>query len=187
MEKRKDYYRILGVARDATVDTIRRAYRRLARKLGPAKSRGEDLEDLRLAYETLANAEARRRYDASLGDGEMHAEKLAWSVLKGPRRGELRRPRRPGNLTAEVIISAREATSGGTLPLDVPVSSTCPSCSGTGGPLFDCGRCGGEGKLDRRLPVPVRIPPGLRDGSVFQVAVDDPSVQSFLLTVHVKP
>ena len=44
----------------------------------------------------------------------------------------------------------------------------------------------GEGKVERRLPVPVRIPPGVPDGTVFQVALDDPAVLSILLTVHIR-
>ena len=51
---------------------------------------------------------------------------------------------------------------------------------------FDCGRCQGEGKVGRRLPVPVHVPPGLRDGAVFQVRTDDPAVPSILLTVHLR-
>ena len=64
--------------------------------------------------------------------------------------------------------------------------SACPSCEGTGGFVFDCDRCGGEGKVERRFPVPVRIPAGVRDGTVFQVTVDDPAVVSILLTVHIR-
>jgi DnaJ-class molecular chaperone len=66
------------------------------------------------------------------------------------------------------------------------VATSCPSCEGTGGFVFDCGRCGGEGAIEKRFPVPVRIPPGVREGTVFQVTVDDPSVVSVLLTVHIR-
>ena len=93
---------------------------------------------------------------------------------------------RPGSLSGEILLTPREAGAGGVLALDVPMSSTCPSCEGTGGFVFDCGRCGGEGKVERRLPVPLRIPPGVQEGTVFQVAVDDPSVLSILLTVHIR-
>jgi hypothetical protein len=40
--------------------------------------------------------------------------------------------------------------------------------------------------VERRLPVPLRMPPGVREGTVFQVAVDDPSLVSILLTVHIR-
>jgi molecular chaperone DnaJ len=72
------------------------------------------------------------------------------------------------------------------LPLDVPLVTTCHVCDGTGGYLFDCDRCYGEGTVERRLPLPLRIPAGVRDGAVFQVAVDDPGVRTILLTVHIR-
>ena len=54
---------------------------------------------------------------------------------------------------------------GGVLPLDVPLTAACPTCEGTGGFVFDCDRCGGEGTIERRLPVPVRIPAGVPEGT----------------------
>ena len=94
---------------------------------------------------------------------------------------------RPGSVSGEILLDAAEAAAGGVLPLDVPLVALCPVCDGTGGFVFDCGRCGGEGKIERRLPVPVRIPAQVRDGTVFQISIDDPVVLSILLTVHVSP
>ncbi|HUE27111.1 MAG TPA: DnaJ C-terminal domain-containing protein [Solirubrobacteraceae bacterium] len=62
-----DYYEVLGVPRDADQDTIRRAYRRLARKYHPDLNSDRDAEDrfkeLGEAYEVLSDAEKRERYD----------------------------------------------------------------------------------------------------------------------------
>jgi molecular chaperone DnaJ len=188
MEKPKDYYRILGVSRGATTDAIKRAYRRLAKRLHPdrgADSSPEDFHELQIAYETLADADRRRRYDDSL-QKPAPSEPLAWSFVRSPAAGDLRRPTRPGSLSGEILLTPDEAASGGILPLDVPVLGACPSCEGTGGFVFDCDRCGGEGKVERRFPVPVRIPPKVREGTVFQVKVDDPAVLSVLLTVHIR-
>jgi DnaJ-class molecular chaperone len=189
MEKPKDYYVILGVSRDASTATIKRAYRRLARRLHPdmAPDSSAEARDLQAAYETLADAERRRRYDESLGRMEDRFSPLSWSFLRSPAAGDLRRPVRPGTLSGEILLTPREAAAGGVLPLDVPLLTTCPSCEGTGGFVFDCGRCDGEGKVERRFPVPVRIPPGVREGTVFQVAADEPGVLSILLTVHIRP
>ena len=68
----------------------------------------------------------------------------------------------------------------------MPLNTTCPACEGTGGAVFDCYTCAGEGKVQRRLPVPVRIPAGVRDGTVFQVSLDDPAVLSIILTIHIR-
>src|ERR1700722_2412086 len=63
----EDYYAVLGVPRDADQDTIRRAYRTLARKLHPdlnADSDAEDrFKDLGEAYEVLSDPDKRERYD----------------------------------------------------------------------------------------------------------------------------
>jgi len=192
MENRKDYYGLLGVSRDASTDAIRRAYRRLARRHRPglgAPAPSPELQELRIAYETLTDAERRRRYDESMGNGgdTDPFEPLAWSFARRPGVADLRRPVSPGTLSGEIVLSRSEAAVGGVMPLDVPLTASCPTCQGTGGFAFDCQRCRGEGKVQRRFPVPVRIPRGVREGTVFQVAVDEPTVLSILLTVHVRP
>jgi len=68
----KDYYAIMGVARDASQDEIKRAYRKLARKYHPDVSKEGDAEvrfkDLGEAYEVLKDPEKRAAYD-QLGKG----------------------------------------------------------------------------------------------------------------------
>jgi curved DNA-binding protein len=63
----KDYYGIMGVARDATQDEIKRAYRKLARKYHPDVSKEADAEarfkELGEAYEVLRDPEKRAAYD----------------------------------------------------------------------------------------------------------------------------
>jgi len=187
MEKRKDYYQLLGVPRDASLTVIKRAFKRLARRFDPARVEGatDAFAELQAAYETLTDAEQRRRYDDELG-GEDRAATLDWSLVRRPAAGDLRRPFAPASLTAELVVRPEEAASGTVLSIDVPVTATCDACGGTGGSVFDCERCRGEGKVARRLPVPVHVPQGMRDGAVFQVRTDDPAVPSILLTVHLR-
>ncbi|MDH3621008.1 MAG: DnaJ domain-containing protein, partial [Gammaproteobacteria bacterium] len=63
----KDYYKIMGVARDASQDEIKRAYRKLARKYHPDVSKEADAEalfkDLGEAYAVLKDPEKRAAYD----------------------------------------------------------------------------------------------------------------------------
>ena len=73
----KDYYKILGVAKDASADDIKKAYRRLAHKYHPDVSKAADAEEkfkeVAEAYATLKDADKRAAYDA-LGTQSAGAE-----------------------------------------------------------------------------------------------------------------
>jgi curved DNA-binding protein len=87
--KFKDYYAILGVARDADDEAIKSAYRRLARKYHPDVSSEKDAEsrfkDVAEAYETLRDREKRAAYDR-LGEhaqGEEFRPPPGWGEFRG--------------------------------------------------------------------------------------------------------
>ena len=67
MTTKRDYYEVLGVARSASSDEIRSAYRRLARQYHPDVSQEPNAEaqfkEINEAYEVLSNAEKRTTYD----------------------------------------------------------------------------------------------------------------------------
>jgi curved DNA-binding protein len=75
----KDYYKVMGVARDATEAQIKQAYRRLARKYHPDVSKEKDAEarfkDVGEAYEVLRSPEKRAAYD-QLGTGPRAGEEF---------------------------------------------------------------------------------------------------------------
>ena len=80
-----DFYQILGVSRDADADTLKRAYRKLARQYHPDVNKEPGAEDkfkeIGKAYEALADPETRARYDqfgeAGLGGA---LECLIWEI-----------------------------------------------------------------------------------------------------------
>jgi len=75
----KDYYKVMGVARDATEAQIKQAYRKLARKYHPDVSKEKDAEarfkEVGEAYEVLKSAEKRAAYD-QLGQGHRAGEEF---------------------------------------------------------------------------------------------------------------
>ena len=75
----KDYYKVMGVARDATEAQIKQAYRKLARKYHPDVSKEKDAEarfkELGEAYEVLKTPEKRAAYD-QLGQGPRPGEEF---------------------------------------------------------------------------------------------------------------
>lgn len=70
----KDYYKVMGVSRDATEKDIKLAYRRLARKYHPDISKEENAEErfkeVGEAYEVLKDPEKRKVYDQYMNDSE---------------------------------------------------------------------------------------------------------------------
>jgi Ca-activated chloride channel family protein len=84
MTGHSEYYTILGISRGATLDEVRRAYRRAARRLHPdaTKERGHTEEFLRVqkAFEILSDPEKRAEYDASLPEERVPAPPVSLQV-----------------------------------------------------------------------------------------------------------
>lgn len=85
----KDYYKILGVPKNADDKAIKTAYRRLARKHHPDVAKGKDsaarFQEVAEAYEVLGDAEKRKRYDTLGPDWQRYAE--AGAGARGPFEG----------------------------------------------------------------------------------------------------
>jgi hypothetical protein len=75
-------------------------------------------------------------------------------------------------LSARIRLSARQATDGVTVPLDVPVRTTCRTCGGRGETWSDpCAACAGTGTEVLRHTVNVCVPGGVADGARFRFSV----------------
>ena len=159
MPSRPDYYKVLGVGKNASDEEIKKAYRKLARKYHPDRNPGdsqaeERFKEISQAHDVLADAEKRKAYDRGTapfggfagGSGGFDPGSFAGgfgdilSNLFGGAGGPGQRPggagaraaQRGRDLETEVTLSFEQAVNGTQMPLAVPTSSPCPTCHGTG-------------------------------------------------------
>ena len=79
---------------------------------------------------------------------------------------------RPTQVRTTVRLSDREARTGATVPLDVPLHCTCRQCGGRGESWTEpCLQCEGSGAELYHQPLHVTIPAGVPDGARFQFSV----------------
>ncbi len=89
-------------------------------------------------------------------------------------------------LSAELILSPREAFDGVTVPLDVPVRCICLACGGRGETWPDpCDSCDGSGESLGRHPVRLVVPPRVQDGDRFALSVTAPHAPPTRVEVRV--
>ena len=201
----RDYYDVLGVAADAGAEEIKRAYRQLARRYHPDISgddRGAAFLELARAYEVLSDPRRRRSYDAEARSSSPRRDD--WVVSVDPMTDEvaidfpsvasvLDRMRHsffgvgPSvTLSAEIVLTPREAFYGVTVPLEVPLRRTCPRCGGRGEVWSEwCLSCCGLGEVPTAHEMRVRVPAGVREGSTFRFSVTPPSAPSTVVEVRV--
>jgi DnaJ-class molecular chaperone len=79
--------------------------------------------------------------------------------------------RRGQNVTAEIILTLEEAHRGGTRSISFHATETCPECGGTGRKDRKvCPQCRGAGVVQTPRTLDVKIPAGMRNGSVIRLA-----------------
>lgn len=172
-----DYYEVLGVDRNASVDDIKRAYRKRAMQYHPDRNPGNAEAEKKFkqcaeAYEVLGDAEKKSRYDqygraglrgspmhdfshADAGDiFDMFRDVFGMGDLFGFGEGQHSRgPARGQSLRAMVQIRLREVATGATRTLEVKRLELCSTCGGSGAKAgtkpVQCKMCGGQGKVQR--------------------------------------
>lgn len=163
----KDYYAILGVARDASPDEIKKAFRALARETHPDANPGDPTAEVRFrevaeAYEVLSDPERRRRYDRGdtldLGDvfggGFGGIDDLLRSVFGeggifgGPTR---RGPQRGRDVLTRVTVSLADVAVGTPADVTFRTNVRCEGCAGSGArpgsSPHTCPTCNGAGAV----------------------------------------
>ncbi len=162
MADRPDYYKVLGVGKNASDEEIKKAYRRLARKYHPDRNAGdkraeERFKEISQAHDVLSDGDKRKQYDRGTGPfggfgapggfdpssfsggfGDILSNLFGQaSGGAGARnsdgvRGGPPRAARGRDLETEVSLSFDQAMNGSQVPLAVPTSQPCPTCQGSG-------------------------------------------------------
>ncbi len=172
---KRDYYEILGVAKNASEADIKKSYRRIAMKHHPDRNpdskESEDVfKEATEAYEVLADKEKRAAYDqfghagvdangfgagggqgAGFGNfGDIFGD--VFGDIFGGARGQGRGgPRRGADLSYTLELTLEEAVKGITKKIHIPTLINCEECSGSGAKKgtspATCDTCNGVGQV----------------------------------------
>ncbi len=175
----RDYYEVLGVAKSATKEEIKKAYRKLAIQFHPDKNKGdkgaeEKFKEATEAYEVLSDDQKRAAYDqygkAGVGQGGPGFGYKAYTDFSdifgdigdifseffgggAGFQGGRGRARRGSDLRYNVEISLEEAASGKEIKIEIPRQEACDDCGGSGAKKGTqasiCPLCQGAGQVRR--------------------------------------
>jgi molecular chaperone DnaJ len=171
---KRDYYEVLGVARTASEEEIKRSYRRLAMKYHPDRNDGPGKAEAELrfkecaeAYEILSDSTRRQRYD-QFGHGgvqgqhdfshmnatdifSMFNEIFGGHFAGGGGRARQQHPERGYDLETKVELSLLEVANGSQKTIDFERQDACETCRGSGAKPGStptvCPQCGGQGRV----------------------------------------
>lgn len=169
MSKQQDFYEILGVARDASPEDIKKAYRRLAMKHHPDRTEGDKASEEKFktathAYETLSDPQKRRHYDqfgdapqaghgggpGAGGFGDVFNDIFS-DIFGGAGGGRGRGQARGADLRYNLELSLEDAVKGTSVTIQVPTWIMCEGCHGSGANKgtkpATCMSCHGQGSI----------------------------------------
>ena len=163
-----DHYETLGVAKDASAEEIKKAYRKLARKLHPDVNPGkeDEFKAVSVAYEVLSDPQKRANYDAGGGEygqgfsgqgfggfSDLFETFFGGAGGQGAPSQPASRKRRGRDALVGITIDLETAVFGGTEEISIVTADLCSTCQGEGTrpgthPVT-CSLCGGTGSVQQ--------------------------------------
>lgn len=175
MADKRDYYEVLGVAKNADDAELKKAYRKVAKKYHPDTNPGdkeaeEKFKEAAEAYAVLSDPEKRSKYDqyghaafdqnggpggfggfdfADMGDifGDIFGDMFGG----GSRHRQSNGPVKGANIKTTVRVSFEEAIFGTQEELELPLKDECDVCKGSGSQPGHqpetCSKCAGKGQV----------------------------------------
>jgi molecular chaperone DnaJ len=170
----KDYYEILNVSKDASLDEIKAAYRKLAKKYHPDlnpndKEAEQKFKEINEAYEVLSDPEKRRRYDmfgeaGVNGQGGYSQDFTGFGDIfddifdmftggfgRATHRARNYGPVKGADLRYDLTLEFEEAVFGAEKEIQIRRSESCSTCNGTGvkpgSSKETCSKCNGSGEV----------------------------------------
>jgi molecular chaperone DnaJ len=172
---KRDYYEVLGVARDADEAALKAAFRKLAMQFHPDRNQGDadaesKFKEINEAYDVLKDGQKRAAYDRfghaafenGGGRGGPGFDQQGFGSfadifndifedLTGRSRGRSGGRERGADLRYNMEIELDDAYKGKTATIKIPTSVTCEACSGTGAKPGSkpkqCPTCAGHGRV----------------------------------------
>lgn len=190
MSEKRDYYEVLEVAKDASSADLKNAFRSLARKYHPDRSKEDNAEEkfkeIQEAYAVLSDEQKRAQYDRFGHDGpagspfggfgggggfNINLEDILggdfFSNIFGGGGGGGRQSRRRGSdIRMFHTVDLKKIFQGSQEEVVVDLPVACTKCAGTGakdGNISDCGECNGQGKVRMRQQVGPFVQDVVRD------------------------
>lgn len=151
------HYDILGITRNASIDDIKKSFKKLAIQYHPDKAPGNEdkFKEINEAYSILSDDEKRSKYDATLsfssvfgrwgnafGKSSVAKDFGKKSYKKEPPKGEL--------IRKTIEITLEDCINGVTISHTIDYDAKCPMCDGTGArSKCKCNACNGIGAVKR--------------------------------------
>jgi DnaJ-class molecular chaperone len=191
---KKDFYKILGVNREAGPARIKKAYRKAAKRYHPDISpKGADkFKEVQEAYETLSDPQKKGLYDQQfLQKPPFEPQIYSFhepTVIRTHLFDEIDQifgfddlsefftepEENSPHLSVEITLTPEEARGGCEIPLKVPFRSNCRRCHGTGRIRnLICGLCRGLGEEELEKEIRITIPSGLKERMKMRFSIGE--------------